>query len=89
MQAPPTNCAVDCYSREPIDKHSLLKAMSERFGLNYEVTGGGSFLVNATGAKPHYYSLNRRAAQFGYEPIWSSLDCITTETMAILEQIAP
>jgi nucleoside-diphosphate-sugar epimerase len=40
MQAPPTNCAVDCYSREPIDKHSLLKAMSERFGLNYEVTDG-------------------------------------------------
>lgn len=88
MDAPPANCAVDCYSREPIDKPSLLKAMSERFGLKYEVADGTTLLANATGGKPHYYSLNHKAAQFGYKPIWSSLECISAESIAILEQTA-
>jgi hypothetical protein len=30
--------------------------------------------VNATGSKPHYYSLNTRAADFGYQPGFTSLD---------------
>jgi nucleoside-diphosphate-sugar epimerase len=81
---PPANCAVDCYSREPIDKPALLQAMADRFGLCYEVVGDTSARVNATGTKPHYYSLNRKAAEFGYQPAWSSLDCILAETSAIL-----
>ena len=85
LAAPPANCAVDCYSREPIDKPTLLQAMAERFALCYEVVGETSARVNATGTKPHYYSLNRKAAEFGYQPAWSSLDCILAETMAILK----
>jgi nucleoside-diphosphate-sugar epimerase len=85
LAAPPANCVVDCYSREPIDKPTLLKAMAERFGLCYEVVGDTSVRVNATGTKPHYYSLNRKAAEFGYQPAWSSLDCILAETSAILK----
>lgn len=85
MAAPPANCAVDCYSREPIDKPSLLQAMTERFGLHYEVAGGATVAVNATGAKPHYYSLNQKAAGFGYQPVWSSLEGIVAETSAILK----
>jgi nucleoside-diphosphate-sugar epimerase len=85
LEAPPANCAVDCYSREPIDKPALLQAMAERFGLCYEVVGDTSARVNATGTKPHYYSLNRKAAEFGYQPAWSSLDCILAETSAILK----
>lgn len=84
LAAPPANCAVDCYSREPIDKPSLLRLMAERFGLHYEVTGGTTEAVNATGAKIHYYSLNRKAAEFGYQPAWSSLECIEAETTAVL-----
>lgn len=84
IAAPPANCAVDCYSREPIDKPSLLQAMTERFGLHYEVAGGPTVAVNATGAKPLYYSLNRKAAEFGYQPAWSSLEGIVAETSAIL-----
>lgn len=87
LAAPPANCAVDCYSREPIDKPALLQTMSERFGLCYEVVGDTTARVNATGTKPHYYSLNRRASEFGYQPVWSSLDCILAETSAILKNI--
>jgi len=86
LAAPPANCAVDCYSREPIDKPSLLQAMAERFGLRYEVVGGTTAAVNATGAKPHYYSLNRKAAEFGYQPARSSLEGIVAETAAILNK---
>ena len=84
LAAPPTNCAVDCYSRMPIDKPTLLQTMAQRFGLCYEVVGDSSVKINATGTKPHYYSLNRKALEFGYSPVWSSLDCILEETEAIL-----
>ncbi|MES2299252.1 MAG: NAD-dependent epimerase/dehydratase family protein [Pseudomonadota bacterium] len=85
LQAPPHNTALDCYSRAPIDKPALLAAMAERFGLRYEVVAGLAAPVNATGAKPHYYSRNQRAAQFGYQPAYSSLDTVLTEAAAMLE----
>ena len=84
LKAPPVNCAVDCYSREPIGKTTLLSVMSEHLGLRYEVIRGKSAAVNATGLKPHYYSLNRRAAAFGYQPVWTSLDCVLEEASAML-----
>lgn len=79
LLAPATNAAVDCYSKAPVDKPTLLAAMQETFGLQYKVmkTGTG---INATGAKPHYYSLSRRAESFGYRPSISSLDGILLET---------
>ncbi|CAM8659776.1 WcaG Nucleoside-diphosphate-sugar epimerases [Comamonadaceae bacterium] len=86
VAAPRANCAVDCYSREPIDKPALLQAMAERFGLRYEVVGSPIAAVNATGAKPHYYSLNRKAAEFGYQPARSSLEGIVAEAAAILNE---
>lgn len=84
LAAPPTNCSLDCYSREPIDKPSLLEAMADHFGLRYEVVGSAAVSINATGSKPYYFSVNRKAAEFGYQPIWSSLDGIKAEMTAIL-----
>ena len=85
LAASPRNCAVDCYSRATIDKPDLLKAMHQRFGLSYEVVGVAQMVaVNATGAKPYYYSLNRKASDFGYVPRYSSLEGVLTETAAIL-----
>lgn len=83
LAAPPANVAVDCYSRAPVDKPSLLAAMQERFGLRYEITEA-SASVNATGSKPHYYSLNTRAAEFGYQPRLSSLEGVLMESAEIL-----
>lgn len=84
FSAPVTNTPVDCYSRAPIDKFSLLAEMESRFGLRYEITGA-SAAVNATGIKPYYYSLNTRAADFGYQPTLTSLDGILHETSLILQ----
>lgn len=79
----PINCVLDCYSQAPIDKPTLLEIMQQHFGLRYEVmpTGGG---VNATGHKSHYYSLNKRAADFGYHPLWTSLGGLVSESEKML-----
>ena len=78
-----TNAVVDCYSKAPIDKPALLAAMQDNFGLRYEVITT-STSVNATGNKPHYYSLNTKAEDFGYQPNLTSLDGIKQEIQALL-----
>ncbi|RFP08071.1 MULTISPECIES: NAD(P)-dependent oxidoreductase [unclassified Duganella] len=82
LRAPAGNRAIDCYSAAPVEKLELLAAMAQRFGLRYEV--GAASVVNATGAKPHYYSLNRQAAELGYHPAYSSIDGISAESAIIL-----
>ncbi len=83
LAAPATNAAVDCYSLAPVDKPTLLAAMQEKFGLQYETTKT-STSVNATGRKTHYYSLNARAADFGYQPSLTSLAGILDESTKAL-----
>jgi nucleoside-diphosphate-sugar epimerase len=86
LSASAHNTAVDCYSRAPIDNPNLLAAMQEKFGLQYEITAATTS-INATGGKPHYYSLNKRAADFGYQPSLTSLEGILRETKSILDQL--
>ena len=78
LAAPPTNDVVDCYTLQPVDKLTLLAKMQERFGLNYEIRNSPAG-VNATGAKMNYFSVNKRAAQFGYMPSTSSLEGVLAE----------
>lgn len=86
LASPAANAVVDAYSRAPIDKPTLLAAMQEKFGLQYEIVQAGAG-VNATGGKPHYYSLSRRAAGFGYKPSISSLDGILRETRTFFNRV--
>lgn len=83
LAAPATNTVVDAYSKAPIDKPTLLAAMHEKFDLKYEIvqTDAG---VNATGGKPHYYSLNMRAAECGYLPALTSLQSVLEEASHML-----
>lgn len=73
-----SNFPVDCYSKAPLEKPHLLIAIQNEFGLQYE-TNSGRNSVNATGGKPFYYSLNKQAAKFGYDPVHTSLDGILKE----------
>lgn len=86
LVAPAVNAVVDCYSLAPIDKPSLLTAMQEKFGLQYETTKATAS-VNATGNKSHYYSLNTRAADFGYQPRLASLEGVMIETEKVLPSL--
>lgn len=85
LAAPPANRALDCYTGATIDKPALLATMEANFGLRYELTGAAQ-AVNATGAKPHYYSLLRDAASLGYQPRHTSEQGIVMESKAILGQ---
>jgi nucleoside-diphosphate-sugar epimerase len=82
LAAPAANAVVDCYSKAPIDKPTLLAAMQDKFGLRYEVAEANAS-VNATGGKPHYYSLNMRAADFGYQPNFTSIGGVIKEAASI------
>ena len=84
LTAPATNGVVDCYSKAPIDKPALLTAMQENFGLRYEIIDGSAG-VNATGSKPHYYSLNTKADNFGYQPSFTSLEGLLLEVNELLQ----
>jgi nucleoside-diphosphate-sugar epimerase len=85
LSAPATNGVVDCYSQAPIDKLNLLVVMQEQFDLRYEITQQ-NIVINATGGKPHYYSVNRRAGDFGYVPTLTSLDGVLQEAKLMLNQ---
>lgn len=86
LAATATNAVVDAYSKAPIDKPTLLALMREKFGLQYEIVQTGTG-VNATGGKPHYYSLNTRAEGFGYVPALTSLQGVLEEASAMLQQL--
>lgn len=85
LTAPTINTAVDCYSRAPIDKPTLLAAMQKNFKLQYEITATTAG-VNATGNKPYYYSLNTRAADFGYHPSLTSLEGVIQDVEETLQK---
>ena len=70
--APAANAVVDAYSKAPINKPTMLKMMQDKFGLRFETTNHTTS-VNATGGKPNYYSLNKHAANFGYQPEMTSM----------------
>ena len=79
------NQPLDCYTKAPIDKLTLLEEMKNHFGLKYTfATSALANGVNATGLKDHYYSLNTRAKSIGYTPTRSSLDCVLQEANVIL-----
>ena len=86
LSSPATNTAVDCYTQAAISKLNLLTAMQDKFGLRYQVTdeNGG---VNATGVKLNYYSLNKRASNFGYFPKLTSLEGLIIESEAAIKYV--
>ena len=75
--------AIDCYTKAPIDKPRLLKIMYEQFSLKFEVSEKSNS-VNATGLKPHYYSLNKVAETLGYSPKLSSEEGLLEQTNKFL-----
>ena len=82
LTAPEINAVVDAYSKAPVDKPTLLAVMHEKFGLQYETVQMGAG-VNATGGKAHYYSTNKKAAEFGYQPKLTALEGVLREFSSI------
>lgn len=74
---PAVNAVIDCCSKAPIDKKTLLVVMKDTYGLMFEFVQKDAG-VNATGGKPHYYSLNRQSEKY-YKSNLTSLECIQQE----------
>lgn len=79
------NDVFDVYSREPVDKFSILENFSKRYGLKYRVCDDGSS-PSVTGFKRNYYSLNKGAQEIGYIPKVTSLEGLFIETDFILNR---
>lgn len=78
------NIVIDCYSKAPVTKLELLEAMQKRFGLDYMISAVGASIVNATGKKSNYYSQNYLASSIGYQPIYTSLDGVISESEKVI-----
>jgi nucleoside-diphosphate-sugar epimerase len=84
LSAPPTNVAIDCYTKSPVDKLSMLKRMQSEFDLKFELVERQTGLL-ATGAKWNYYSTSKKAEKlFGYAPKDDSMDVILKQSRLIL-----
>lgn len=79
----PRNGSVDCFSKAPISKYSLLQAMNKEYGLRYHLSEKKGN-ISPTGYKVHYYSKNYLAKEFGYKPSFSSLDNILRQAKLLL-----
>ncbi|MBC7489096.1 MAG: NAD(P)-dependent oxidoreductase, partial [Glaciimonas sp.] len=84
LLSPPINDVVDCYTKAPIKKMTLLSSIKEQFGLRYEVSKLPVGL-NATGIKMKYFSKNKRGEAYGYFPSQTSLENILTATNLLLK----
>jgi len=77
-----TNMVLDCYTKSPVSKFNLLNELVGMFGLEYEVDDGIN-IVNATGIKSNYYSLNKAAKSINYNPKNTSLEGIIQEVILL------
>lgn len=85
LRAPSQNTCVDVYSRKPIEKFELLRAMEQEFGLVFKVVPLTERLASF-GSKYAYCSSNPKARDFGYEPQYTSLECIIKEGQLLLRK---
>lgn len=70
------NTALDCFSKSPVDKKTLLQEIEEEYEFSYSYKEVG---INATGMKLNYYSINKKAEKLGYFPNYSSISGILSE----------
>jgi len=78
------NTGIDCYTLEPISNLSLLRSLSVKYGLKYEITSE-QVGINAYGKRINYYSKSKIASNFGYHPIYTSLTGIEKEVDLFLK----
>ena len=73
-----TNTALDCYTKSPVSKFDLVNELKDIYGLHYTIGESGN-VVNATGAKINYYSMNKTLNKIEYSPINTSLSGVIKE----------
>ena len=72
------NIAIDCYTKAPVEKFTLLSELEKVYGLKFKIDQLID-VVNATGVKNNYYSTNKVYNAIKYTPERSSLEGIVKE----------
>ncbi|WP_392386203.1 NAD-dependent epimerase/dehydratase family protein [Marinomonas primoryensis] len=78
-----SNFPIDCYTKAPIDKFSLLKRCQKEFGLLYEIVESAG--INGTGFKNNYFS-KYRIPSSEFKPEHSSLSGLMNEIYHITKR---
>lgn len=86
LKAEQMNEALDCYTLGPVSKMELLEHLIVNHGLRVEFCQPKE-VINATGNKEKYFSLNKRAQAFGYSPKMNSLQTIEKELLLMKDLI--
>ena len=81
----PINNAFDIYSLCPIFKFEILEFFRNEYGLQY-IYKDDIALINNTGNKPVYYSVNKKAISIGYTPLYTSKETISYETKELIKK---
>jgi nucleoside-diphosphate-sugar epimerase len=79
------NDVYDVYSAKPATKFEIIEYFTDHHGLKCRVESDYT-TFSVTGTKDSYISNNKKANIVGYTPQFSSLNCISQETAAILKQ---
>ena len=75
IDQPFLNTSVDCFTSKVTDKFSILELLRLNFGLQYEVVKSQAG-IDAYGSRDNYFSINQQAGDYGYKPLYTSLENI-------------
>ena len=78
------NSSFDIYSKEPIDKFSILDFLQSSYGLSYKVKSQNDFEINKD-FKENYYSTYHKAHTIGYSPLYTSIENIDQSIREIID----
>jgi nucleoside-diphosphate-sugar epimerase len=84
IRAKPFNGVIDAYSSMPISKFKLLDYFVKNYSLKYTIKRNPK-LSCPTGIKSRYYPSSKKAAALGYQPKFSSLKTVVTESKYIFD----
>ena len=75
IDQPFLNKSVDCFTSKVTDKFSILELLRLNFGLQYELVKSQAG-IDAYGSRDNYFSINQQAGDYGYKPLYTSLENI-------------
>lgn len=77
LVSPRINMPIDCRSKSPIDKFSILEMCKSKFGLEYVIEQNANDSIGVS--KKHYYSVQRSSSSFQFLPELTSLETLESE----------
>lgn len=86
IDAESINTAIDCYTKAPVSKSSLLSELEQDFNLRYLIQESCDS-INATGLKLNYYSEAKAPKGIKFTPEDSSISGITREIGLVLGKV--